>query len=86
LPGEIGDGFPRYYSRRIAVRENAERRLKELRAEFQRGEEMLAGLQRQYDEVRNTMVRINGAIQILEEILSVEPVAEVHLNGVAVGQ
>jgi chromosome segregation ATPase len=47
-----------------------ERRLAELRAEFEKGQEALAGLDAQRDNLRQTLLRISGAIQVLEEELS----------------
>ena len=43
-------------------------RLAELRAEYAKGEETLAGLDQQAASVRATMLRISGAIQVLEEL------------------
>jgi hypothetical protein len=45
-----------------------EARLAELRAERERGEEMLADLQARAAALRETLLRISGAIQVLEEI------------------
>ena len=44
-----------------------ERRLAELRAEFEKGQEALADLDTQRDNLRQTLLRISGAIQVLEE-------------------
>lgn len=45
-----------------------ETRLAELRAERERGEEMLADLQARAGALRETLLRISGAIQVLEEL------------------
>jgi prefoldin subunit 5 len=43
-------------------------RLAELRAEYEAGQKMLAELDAKRQEVRDTMLRISGAIQVLEEL------------------
>jgi prefoldin subunit 5 len=48
--------------------ERIETRLTELRAERERGEEMLAELQARQAALRDTVLRIQGAIQVLEEL------------------
>jgi hypothetical protein len=50
------------------MHEAMEARLAELRAERDRGEEMLAELQQRQMTLRDTLLRINGAIQVLEEL------------------
>ena len=50
------------------MHEAIEARLAELRAERERGEEMLAELQARQAALRDTLLRINGAIQVLEEL------------------
>ena len=45
------------------------RRLHELRQEFARGEEQLTELDRKRAQVRDTLLRISGAMQVLEELL-----------------
>nr|WP_046284322.1 hypothetical protein [Mycobacterium sp. UM_NZ2] len=55
-------------------------RLVELQAERTLGEERLALLDRQRDELRAVLLRIDGAVQVLEELTAAsaadEPVAE----------
>lgn len=48
--------------------ERIEARLAELRAEREKGEEMLAELQQRQAALRDTLLRIQGAIQVLEEL------------------
>lgn len=50
------------------MHEAIESRLAELRAERERGEEMLAELQQRQAALRDTLLRIHGAIQVLEEL------------------
>jgi hypothetical protein len=47
-------------------------RLEELRVEYARGEQQLAQLDQRRAEVRDTLLRISGAIQVLEELLQAE--------------
>lgn len=47
-------------------------RLKELRGEWERGVRQLEALDRQRLELRETLLRIEGAIQILEELAQTE--------------
>lgn len=50
------------------MNETIEARLAELRGERDRGEEMLAELQQRQAALRDTLLRIHGAIQVLEEL------------------
>ncbi len=54
------------------MRERLEKRLQELRAEFESGQRMLADLEQQRLNLEKTMLRISGAIQVLEEELGRE--------------
>lgn len=47
---------------------DAAKRLEQLREEFARGQQMLADLDREREEVRERLLRISGAIQVLEEL------------------
>ncbi|HWS90124.1 MAG TPA: hypothetical protein VN282_24355 [Pyrinomonadaceae bacterium] len=47
-----------------------EKRLSELKAEFEAGQRQLQALENQADALRQTLLRIGGAIQVLEETLS----------------
>ena len=51
------------------MRKRLEQRLAELRAEFERGQQTLDQLEAQATTVRQTLLRISGAIQVLEEEL-----------------
>ena len=54
------------------MREQLEQRVSELKAELQKGQQMLAELQAKEADLRQTLLRISGAIQVLEELLSGE--------------
>jgi len=61
------------------VAERAETQLEILRKEFEAGERRLAELERQRSQLTETMLRISGAIQVLEDVLGqseAEPAAE----------
>jgi hypothetical protein len=45
-----------------------ESRLADLRGELRKGREELVALERRRSEVRDTVLRISGAIQVLEEL------------------
>jgi predicted nucleic acid-binding Zn-ribbon protein len=47
-----------------------ESRLKQLKSEFQTGQKTLADLQNKQNEIQTTLLRISGAIQVLEEELA----------------
>jgi hypothetical protein len=46
-----------------------EQRLKALRQEFETGQKMLADLEARRVELQQTLLRIGGAIQVLEELI-----------------
>ena len=52
------------------MRDRLERRLETLRAELVAGERALADLERKEVALRNTILRISGAVQVLEEELA----------------
>lgn len=49
-----------------------EQRLNELKAEHDNGQRLLADLDARRDSLRTTLLRIGGAIQVLQEILAAE--------------
>jgi hypothetical protein len=52
------------------MEEQLVQRLKELKAEFEAGQKMLADLEARKIELEKTLLRISGAIQVLEEELT----------------
>jgi hypothetical protein len=58
------------------MKQQLEQRLKELRAEYESGQKALAELENQQTALRSILLRINNAIQILEEELSKESIKE----------
>jgi predicted nuclease with TOPRIM domain len=59
------------------VREDAvTNRLQELRKELEKGRQRLEDLDHERRELRDTMLRIAGAIQVLEELLAHTPASE----------
>lgn len=44
-------------------------RLAELKDEYKKGQERLVALEQETANLRNTMLRISGAIQVLEELI-----------------
>jgi hypothetical protein len=54
------------------MKEQLERRLSELKKELESGQKTLAELEAKQASVRETMLRISGAIQVIEEELSKE--------------
>ena len=51
------------------MRERLSTRLQELKAELQKGREAEADLENRLAQLRTTLLRITGAIQVLEEVL-----------------
>ena len=54
------------------MRDRLEQRLQQLKSEYETGQKMLAELVEKETQLRNTMLRINGAVQVLEELLTAE--------------
>jgi chromosome segregation ATPase len=52
------------------MKEQLETRLAALKTEFEAGQKMLADLEAKKGELQATMLRISGAIQVLEELLA----------------
>lgn len=54
------------------MKEQLQKRLQELRTEFESGQKALADMEMKQANLRNTLLRISGAIQVLEEELANE--------------
>ncbi len=52
------------------MKQKLEQHLQSLKAEFDSGQKMLADLSAKQANLRDTLLRISGAIQILEELLA----------------
>ncbi len=58
------------YEEQNILKEQLEQRLQSLKAEFEAGQKMLADLEAKQANLRDTLLRISGAIQVLEEVLT----------------
>ena len=54
------------------MRTQLERRVTELKSEYEAGQKMLADLETQKADLQTALLRIGGAIQVLEELLAEE--------------
>ncbi len=61
------------------MRDQLANRLETLKREFESGQKMLSDLEEKQVRLRETLLRISGAIQVLEEELA-------HIDGVENGQ
>jgi CHASE3 domain sensor protein len=51
------------------MKEQIEQRLRQLQQEFESGQQLLADLEQRQQSLRETLLRIGGAIQVLQELL-----------------
>ena len=58
------------------MRPQLERRVAELKSEYEAGQKMLADLEAKKADLQTTLQRIGGAIRVLEELLAEEPEEE----------
>jgi predicted nuclease with TOPRIM domain len=61
------------------MKEQLQQRIQSLKTEYEAGQKMLADLEAKQAKLRDTLLRINGAIQVLEEILAPE-VADTEID------
>ncbi|HSN75400.1 MAG TPA: hypothetical protein VL334_10000 [Anaerolineae bacterium] len=54
------------------MRPQLEQRLAELKSEYEAGQKMLADLEAKKADLQTTLLRISGAIQVLEDLLAEE--------------
>lgn len=54
------------------MRDQLSERLSQLKSEFESGQKVLRDLEVRQQDVRDTLLRIGGAIQVLEEMLKSE--------------
>jgi predicted nuclease with TOPRIM domain len=66
---------------RTIVQEVMAQRLGELRAEYRAGQKMLAELEAEQANLQQTLLRVSGAIQVLEELLDAPPEAGAAKEG-----
>lgn len=59
-----------FNSGQLLLREKLSKRLKELQQEFDAGQKVMAELKAKQRNLRHTLLRISGAIQVLEEELA----------------
>jgi prefoldin subunit 5 len=60
-----------------------QQRLEQLRAELEKGQQRLVALEQERQQTRDTMLRISGAIRVLEELMEQEGLAPATLHSVA---
>jgi predicted nuclease with TOPRIM domain len=58
------------------MREELEARLESLQTEFTKGQAMLQEAERHQAQLSETLIRISGAIQVLDELLASPPYSE----------
>jgi predicted nuclease with TOPRIM domain len=65
------------------MKNKCEERLKTLRSEYETGQKMLSELDAKRQKLAETMARIEGAMQILQELIAEEEQAHPNSNGAA---
>lgn len=63
------------------MQDKLQQRLQQLKTEYEAGQKVMADLQAKQANLRDTLLRISGAIQVLEETLSEAPVETTSVNG-----
>ena len=54
------------------MKDQIEKRLAELKSEYEAGQKMLADLEKKHSDTEATLLRISGAIQVIEELLAAD--------------
>jgi len=62
------------------MRERLQQRLQPLKSEFEAGQQMLTELEAKQANLQQTLLRISGAIQVLEEVLNDIPEEDTPFN------
>ena len=65
--------------------EKIAQRLEELKQEFASGQKMLADLEAQQVDLQQTLLRISGAIQVLEELVAAQEPNEAAIKSENMG-
>ncbi|WP_432194820.1 hypothetical protein [Streptomyces sp. bgisy027] len=60
------------------MRAEIEKRVSELESEYREGQRMLADLEAKQADLQQTLLRISGALQVLNELLAAENASETH--------
>lgn len=70
------------------MKEQLEKRLEELRKEYETGQQMLVETEARMEHLKNSLLRISGAIQVTEELLQEnnQQNGEASTEGVASGK
>jgi predicted nuclease with TOPRIM domain len=68
------------------MQEQLQRRLEELKKEYETGQARLRELESETAYVRETMLRISGAIQVIQEILEKDEQQDDRVESVQTGQ
>ncbi len=67
------------------MREQLEKRIEELKEEFGKGQKMLADIEKQKEDLTSSLLRISGAIQVIEEALKQDAEPEIPETPIPVG-
>ena len=62
------------------MKSEIEKRLESLQIEYKKGEEQLGTLEQEVVQLKSTILRISGAIQVLQELLATESSSSVKNN------
>jgi len=68
------------------MQEQLQKRLQSLKAEYEAGQQVLANLEAKKSSLRETLIRISGAIQVLEEELAIANASGNHQESAALAK